>query len=115
MVKRYILFFALIYAYIAFQCTPDQQVVRYIQNGIQLDTKELNLKVQFYADNIVRVVKWVPGGSQEKQTLAVIKDSFPDIQIQISEKSGYINISGDRLALSISKKEGRIEYYNLNN
>jgi alpha-D-xyloside xylohydrolase len=115
MMKRSIIFFAIIYIYIAYRCTPDQQIVSYIQNGIQIETEEINLKVQFYADNIIRVVKWEPGGSPEKHSLAVIKNRLPDIQLQITEKSKYINISGDRIALLISKEDGRIKYSGLNN
>ena len=114
MMKHSTLFFVLIYTYIAYQCTPDQQIVSHIQNGIQLETEEINLKVQFYANNIVRIVKWEPGGSPEKHSLAVIKNKLPDIQLQIREKSRHINISGERIALLISKEDGRIEYSGLN-
>jgi alpha-D-xyloside xylohydrolase len=108
--KRSIIFFTLIYICIAYRCTPDQKIVSYIENGIQLETEEINLKIQFYANNIVRVVKWESGGSPEKQSLAVIKNMLPDIQLQISEKSKYIKISGERIVLLISKEDGRVKY-----
>lgn len=114
MMKRSIIFFALIYLFITHQCTPDQHIVSYIQNGIQLETEEINLKVQFYADNIVRIVKWEPGGSPEKHSLAVIKNKLPDIQLQISEKLRYVNISSKRIELIVSKEDGEIKYSGLN-
>jgi alpha-D-xyloside xylohydrolase len=114
MIKRGIIFLALIYVFIAFQCTSDYPFVSYIENGIQLETGEINLKVQFYADNIVHVVKWGSGGSPDKQSLVVIKNSLPYIQLEIDEKSRYINISGDKIALRILKEDGIIEYSGLN-
>jgi alpha-D-xyloside xylohydrolase len=113
--KRSIILFALIYLYLAYRCTPDSQIDRNIPNGIQLETEEVSLKVQFYTDNIVRVVKWGPGGSSEKLSLAVTKNRIHEVPIQISEKPGYISISGDRIKLSISKKDGSIKYSGLNN
>jgi len=86
-----------------------------IKNGIQLETKELNLKVRFYADNIVRVVKWLPGGTPEKLSLSVIHDSLPGLDISIKEKSGYIIISSSKIIVRIAKNSGRIEFFDSNN
>jgi alpha-D-xyloside xylohydrolase len=82
---------------------------------VQLETEELNLNVRFYADNIVRVLKWGPGGSPDKLSLTVINNRLPDIKIKINESAGYIDMSGPGITLHIYKKDGRIEYYGLNN
>ncbi len=114
MVKRYVIFILLICGFIAFQCTSDENTVEIIPQGIQLETEELNLKVQFYANNMVRITKWAPGGSEEKPSLVVIKKRFSDISLQIIEESRYVNIYGSRIELRISKKSGRIEFFNKN-
>ncbi len=40
------------------QVKPPLSQAQRIQNGILWKTGDLNVKVQFYADNVVRVVKW---------------------------------------------------------
>ena len=44
---------------------PAPPGVQRIQNGVQLAAGDLNVKVQFYAEFIVRVVKWPAGGTSE--------------------------------------------------
>jgi len=39
----------------------DRTRVIKIQNGVQLQTSKWNVKAQFHADSIVRIVKWPPG------------------------------------------------------
>ena len=47
--------------------------VQHIQNGVQLHTATLNVKVQFYADDRVRVVKWAPGGTSQRRAWSWFK------------------------------------------
>ena len=49
------------------QPSPVPSQVQRIQNGVQLNTAALNVKVQFYAADIVRVLKWLPGGTPRRR------------------------------------------------
>jgi len=81
-----------------------------IHNGIQLETDSLNLKVQCYADNIVRVVKWPAGGTAEKKSLAVVQNKLPDLKLDLQENAETITLSSPKITLQISKRDGAIKY-----
>ena len=46
---------------------PAPATIQHIHNGIQLTTGKLNVKVQFYAEGIVRVMKW-PAQAQARNS-----------------------------------------------
>ena len=50
--------------------------------SVELNTGIVNVKVQFYADDRVRVVKWLPGGTPKKASLVVIQTNLPDLNIR---------------------------------
>ncbi len=89
--------------------------VKFIRNGIELNTRELNLRAQFYADRIVRIVKWVPNGSPEKLSLSVIKDTVPDLGIKVEQSGDAILLKSQSLSLRVSKVDGSIEYLTADN
>ena len=86
-----------------------------IQNGVQLNTGKLNVKVQFYADDQVRVVKWLPGGTPEKASLVVIQTNLPDLNIQFQENAGTITLASGKITLQLSKSDGAIQYLTADN
>ena len=51
-------------------CFTTTAQVKIIKNGIELNTGKINLKAQFYSANIVRIIKWSPGGTSEKLSLS---------------------------------------------
>ena len=63
------------------QLTPMPPSVQRIRNGVQLTTGDLNVKVQFYAEGTVRVVKWPAGGTSEKTSLSVIQKDVPELDV----------------------------------
>jgi len=107
--------FTLILALIAFRASAYQVMVKPLKNGIQVETGKLNVKAQFYADEIVRVVKWLPGESAKKLSLVVIQDTLPAIKIKFKENSKEVVLSSEKITLNISKKDGKIEYLTPNN
>ncbi|MBN1694779.1 DUF5110 domain-containing protein [candidate division WOR-3 bacterium] len=112
MENRRISLFTLILTLIAFKILASPIALKQIQNGVQIETNEINFKVQFYADNIVRVVKWLPGASVEKMSLVVIQDTLPNLQVKFKENSKEVIISSSKITLNVSKKDGKIEYLN---
>jgi alpha-D-xyloside xylohydrolase len=84
--------------------------VKNVKNGIELKTPGLNLKVQFYADDIVRITKWDPKGKSEKLSLSVIKKDLPELNITSVQNDENIVLSSPTLTLNISTKNGNVEF-----
>jgi alpha-D-xyloside xylohydrolase len=98
-----------------------QAQVKTINNGIELnipmegtDIPEFNLKVQFYSENIVRIVKWSSTGTSEKLSLSVIKEAIPELGIKVDENNDVIFLKSKKLLLKISSKDGDVEYLTIN-
>jgi len=92
------------------QCSKPETAVRQIQNGIILETATLNLKVQFYSDKIVRIIKWLPGGTPEKLSLVVIPGEISNLPINFQEKGNHVILAGSQIKLKIAKGSGNIHY-----
>ncbi len=107
---RSIFILAVILTFMTWHCSTERATVQRIQNGVQLEIRTLNVKVQFYADDMVRVVKWLSKASAEKSSLVVIQDSLPDINLEFQENRGTVILSSEKITLNISKKDGKIEY-----
>ncbi len=107
---RKVFLFTLMLVLMVFSCFTYKTKVVQIQNGVQIETAEINLKAQFYADDIVYVVKWVPNASAEKVSLVVIQDTLPDIKVKFKENRKEVILSSEKITLNISKKDGKIEY-----
>jgi len=81
-----------------------------IQNGVRVETRDLNIKVQFYADNIVRVVKWLPGTTPDTTSLVVIRKTMPEINIHTLEMGPEIIVISEKLLVRISKIDGSLVF-----
>jgi alpha-D-xyloside xylohydrolase len=97
------------------QCSFNKPKVSPVKNGIQLRSGDLNLKVQYYSENAVRITKWIPQGSNKKFSLSVIIDSIPEIKIDIKENAEFVTLKSSKLLITVSKTDGKTEYYTLNN
>ncbi len=115
MENRKIFLFILILTLIVFQISASPATVKQIENGVQIETNELNVKVQFYADNIVRILKWLPNESGEKLSLVVINNALPDIKVKFKENSKEVMLGSEKIILNISKEDGNIEYLKCDN
>ena len=93
-----------------YQCSTIQAQVQKLKNGTEIHTPELNVRVQFYDENIVRVTKWSPRGTSEKVSLSVIKDSIPEFRIKIEETNNAILLTSPKLSVSVSTVDGNIVY-----
>ncbi|MGA9295406.1 MAG: hypothetical protein WBV81_22640, partial [Ignavibacteriaceae bacterium] len=88
--------------------------VKSVKNGVELSTSVLNLRVQFYDDNIIRILKWNKEGTPDKVSLSVIKDSFPVLNIKVKQEDGLVILSSKNLTLKIAENDGSINYINSN-
>ncbi len=93
---------------------PGAQVQR-IQNGVVLNTAALHVKVQFYADDTVRVLKWRTGGTSEKASLVVIQTNVPDLNIRFQENAGTVTLASKSVTLNLSKNDGAIQFLTADN
>lgn len=87
-----------------------QPGVQRIRNGVQLAAGGLNVRVQFYSANTVRVVKWPAGGTPDKASLAVVQKDVPELNVQFEESAGEIALSLGGIGLRVSKRDGAIRY-----
>ena len=94
------------------QAKPQQSQIQHIQNGIQLRTGDLNVKVQFYADNVVRIVKWLPQGTSEKASLIVVQTNVPELRIDFQETAETVTLGSRKITVQLSKDDGSIQYLN---
>jgi alpha-D-xyloside xylohydrolase len=102
--------FALFATGLCFVLCLNAQAVQRIQNGAQLTSGDLNVRVQFYSEGTVRVVKWPAGGTSEKASLSVIQKDVPDLKIRVEESAATITLSSGRIKLQLSKSDGAIRY-----
>ena len=107
----FLLFFAQTFMFPGGKFSKNSKV-KNIKNGIELHTKELNLEVQFYGNNIVRILKWSKGGTPNKLSLSVIIDSIPDLGIKTKQDGNFILLSSPILSVKITKTDGNIEFLN---
>ena len=93
----------------------DLPVTERIQNGVQLTTGDLNVKVQFYTEGIVRVVKWPLGGTSDKASLSVIQKDLPKLDIQFAENEAGVTLSSGQVNIQLNKSDGSIQYLDSGN
>jgi alpha-D-xyloside xylohydrolase len=112
--RKILLFLASIIVVLAtIQCSSDKGKVTTILNGVTLETKKLNLKVQFYSDNTVRVEKWLPGIRQHDTSLVVVANNIPEMKIDIRPDDEKIILSSVMLKVQINRSTGDVKFFTL--
>jgi alpha-D-xyloside xylohydrolase len=94
---------------------PAPQGIERIQNGVQLKTGDMNVKVQFYAEGIVRVLKWPAGGTSEKLSLSVLQKALPDLDVHVEESATEVTLSSGHVKLQLGKTDGSIQFLDSGN
>jgi len=80
-----------------------------IKNGVLLNAGTLRVKAQFYAGEIVRVTKWIPGGSAGGRSLSVIEESIPDLGITLEQSGDTVLLHSRKITARISTADGNVE------
>ncbi len=93
-----------------FSCDQKKGKVSIIKNGAEVYTGKVYVKVQFYKDNIVRVVKWTKEGTSDKKSLSVIQNDCQEIDIQSQDSESSVILNSDKLSVKINKVTGNVEY-----
>ncbi|MFC1569958.1 TIM-barrel domain-containing protein [bacterium] len=107
---RWIFVICMIIGLFCVRCQEKMLVVQKIQNGIQLSGSDLNIRVQFYDDQLVRVMKWPADGTADKKSLCVIQKELSELNIKISDQGKSVRLDSDALSLLVSKQDGSISY-----
>jgi alpha-D-xyloside xylohydrolase len=94
-----------------YQQSPGKDTVQRIQNGIRTECAGLNLKIQFYHDNIIRVVKWTPSASPDSTSLVVLQKPIQEVQLALQENDTAITMRSATLQLVIQKSDGAITFF----
>ena len=110
--KSMLAVFAIFLLITGLSCSTNKQQVTPIQNGIRLKTGDINVKIQFYKENTVRIVKWKNGQEPADSSLVVIQDIIPDLNIDVNENSGDITLTSDKISAVVSKYTGAVTYLN---
>lgn len=103
-------FFLAVTLILSLSCSEPKLAITEIENGVKLEGELINLKIQFYSVNEVRIVKWLPESSDKKLSLAVIKKDLPEVPLDIKEEKGEFKISSEKLVLSIDNRTGAVSY-----
>ena len=82
-----------------------------VVNGIQMNGPDLNVRIQFYDDHIVRVLKWPYHGSPDKSSLSVIQDSVPEIGIRVEEEADGVTLKSAALTVFVSRSNGAVQFF----
>jgi len=84
--------------------------VERIPNGVQLTASDLNVRVQFYSEGTVRVVKWTAAGKSDKTSLSVIQKDVPELNVLFQESDAGVTLTSGRVKVLLSKTDGTIQY-----
>jgi alpha-D-xyloside xylohydrolase len=91
------------------------QVTQRVRNGVQLTTGDLNVRVQFYSEGTIRVVKWPAGGTPAKTSLSVIQKDVPELSVRFEESAAGVTLSSSQIRLQLSKSDGAVQYLTSDN
>jgi alpha-D-xyloside xylohydrolase len=82
-----------------------------VVNGIQMNGPDLHVRIQFYDEHIVRVIKWPAHGTPDKLSLSVIQDSLPELNILVEPSADGVTLKSPDLTVIVSRSTGAIQYY----
>ncbi len=101
------------FVFITSNCQTNEVNIKYITNGIELKSVNKNIRLQFYDENIVRVIKWPSENHPDKKSLSVIQNSHSQLGIIASEKNKKVFLVSKSLKVVVSKKDFSVEYFSI--
>jgi alpha-D-xyloside xylohydrolase len=79
-------------------------------NGIKYTVNGIDVRIQFYTPDIVRVIKTPAGRSFKKESFSVIKHAQAKMSLDIDDKGDLVNINSGKVIVSLNKRSGTITY-----
>jgi alpha-D-xyloside xylohydrolase len=77
--------------------------------GVEVGAGGQTVRVQFYAPDVVRVLKWTAGGAPEKKSLAVVARPDSGLALTRSETAEALTIASPRVRVRVSKLDGVVQ------
>ena len=81
-----------------------------VPNGAVVTVPGLNVQIQFYGENTVRVLKWLPQGSAAKKSLVVIQNKLPKLKLESQETPLELSLSSKAMTVRLSKQYGSVTF-----
>jgi alpha-D-xyloside xylohydrolase len=84
-----------------------------INNGVNIAIDKIDIVIEFYSPDLVRILKSPSNIPFEKTSLSVIKT--PEVtRLKINEANGMLNVKSKTTTIKLDLKTGRIWFYNYN-
>lgn len=80
--------------------------------GIKSKAEEVQIEIQFFSPETVRILKSPEGSSFTKKSISVIKEPVKT-DIKISEDENKISVQSSAVKVQLDTKTGKITYFNL--
>ncbi|HKJ33242.1 MAG TPA: TIM-barrel domain-containing protein, partial [Balneolales bacterium] len=79
--------------------------------GVVINTNDMNIDVEFYSNNIVRIVKYPVGATFHKKSFAVVMKPVK-VRFSVQKTVNTINVTDKSLIVKINTESGKVAFYN---
>ncbi|HKI46754.1 MAG TPA: TIM-barrel domain-containing protein [Balneolales bacterium] len=86
------------------------QTYQKTERGVKVRVNKVNIDVQFYTSNIVRILKSPVGTNFHKTSFAVIKKP-EHVDFSVKRNNNTLDIVGKSLKVSLDLKDGKVSFY----
>src|SRR5687767_13617741 len=90
--------------------TSQAQSYQKTTSGIRITTDSLNVDVQFYSPEIIRIVKSPAGHRFTKESLSVNKTPKKTV-LSVKQRGQLVDLKSEKLLLSVDVQSGDVPYY----
>ncbi|RKD13299.1 xylosidase [Pelobium manganitolerans] len=85
-----------------------------VPNGLQLSTKDMLVKIQFYGPEVVRIVKYPLGKTFNKESLSVIQTPVKT-SFSTAQNGNQLTLKTKQLTVAVSLTSGKVSFSAPNN
>ncbi len=82
-----------------------------IRNGVEITAGAQHERIQFYAADTIRVVKWTAGGTAAKKSLSVIQTTLPALKLKTSQTADTVTLDSGAAQVVVSRQDGTLQFY----
>ncbi len=82
--------------------------------GIKTKAQHVDVEIQFYNPNIIRVLKYPEGTSVSKSSLSVVMQP-ENAAIKVTEQGDNITLTSSRISVVFNSQSGKISFFDPNN
>lgn len=82
--------------------------------GLKTTIKGVNIELQFFSPQVIRIIKYPAGSSIQKKSFSVIQKPAKTI-FTLTQQNGKLILRSKALKIQLDVKTGKLQYYSLNN